>query len=89
MVETYEIAVFFHNKLIASTTCSLTEAPRSFARHVRDFMRFREDHMEAKFQDSSHFISFANPHLMIVMMGNVTKMILEITTKEVYYILMD
>ena len=85
----YEIAVFFHNKMIASTSCSLNDAPRIFARHVRDFMRFREDHMEAKFQDSSHFISFANPHLMVMMMGDVTKRILEITTKEVYYILMD
>jgi len=89
MVDRYEIAVFFHNKMIASTTCHVHDAPRIFARHVRDFMRLREEHMESKFQDSNHFITFGNPHLMVMMLGGITQKILEITTKEVYYILMD
>ena len=45
--------------------------------------------MESKFQESDHFISFGNPHLMIMMFGDIAKRLFDITTKEVAYALLD
>lgn len=85
----YEVNVFVFNKLRSSTTCSVHDAPRLFARAVKDIMGVREEHLAAKFESTKHFISFANPHVSVMMMGNITRDLLSMTIKETNYLLMD
>lgn len=85
----YEVNVFVFNKLRSSQTCSEQDAPHLFARAARDIMSTREEHMSARFESTKHFISFANPHMSVMMMGHITRDLLAITMKEVKYALMD
>jgi len=78
-----EIVVWINNAREFSQVVGEENAPLSFARCVHRYMVGRD----AEFDHSSHFITFANRHISVMMLGVITQELYDITRKEVRHIL--
>jgi hypothetical protein len=84
-----EIVVWIDNAREFSQVTNSENAPLVFARCVHKHMMFRRDFHDAVFDHSSHFISFANRYVSVMMLGVITQELYDITRKEVKHILRD
>jgi hypothetical protein len=80
-----EIIVWIDNAREFSQVVGQENAPLAFARCVYKFMMGRD----AEFDHSGHFITFANRHVSVMMLGVITQDMYDITRKEVRHNLRD
>ena len=80
-----EVIVWIDNAREFSQVVGQENAPLAFARCVQKFMMGRD----AEFDHSGYFITFANRHISVMMLGVITQEMYDITRKEVRYILRD
>jgi len=88
-MQNYEIIVWIDNAREFSQVTNKDTAALTFARRVHEYMVFRRDFHDAEFDHSSHFITFANRRVSVMMLGVITQEMYDNTRKEVKHILRD
>ena len=82
-MQDYEVIVWVNNERQFSQVIGEENAPLAFARCVHKYMMGEG----AEFDHSGYFITFANRHISVMMLGFITRDLYDITRKEVKHIL--